>query len=326
VIAVRVLHEGAVVREHVVGALPATIGRDSASEVPLFDPSVSRAHARLEAGPDGSVLLRDLGSRNGLHVGPARVEAVRLEGPIRCRLGRAELEVVLLSAADTLSVPATEWHRYERRRGIGHHLACLAVGVLGSLALSVLDPGFWSPWQNQRAVAVLTSILLALVLLPVLSFVLFALARAVGRSVRMGDTLRVLSRIVWVWVAVSVLSLPAYYLLSPLLLGLFHDVLIIAATVVSVVAAAGVRRTGPSLGFRLAWGLAIAAAAIGFATTHAMSARKSGDPQLDFHVQPPVAGYPGPSQGLDTYLRAVSDTAERAARAAERVRVKQDSQ
>jgi hypothetical protein len=326
VIAVRVLHQGAVVREHVIGSLPATIGRDPASNVVLFDASVSRAHARLEESPDGSVVLRDLGSRNGCHVGPARVESVRLDGPVRCRLGRAELEVVLLSAADTLSVPASEWHRFERRRGIRYDLACLAVGVLGSLALSVLDPAFWSPWNKQRTVAVLTSVLLTLVLLPVLSFVLFILARAVGRHVRMSDTLQVLSRVVWVWVGVSVVSLPAYYVLSTSLLGLLQDALFIGAAATTVVAAAAVRRERPSVGFRLAWAVAVAAIAIGFGATHAISSRKSGVPQLDFYVQPPLAGYPGPSQGLEAYLRGVSDAAARAARAAEQVRVKQDAQ
>ena len=48
-IAVRVLHGGAVVREQVLSALPVRVGRGPENDVVLFDPSVSRAHAVIEA-------------------------------------------------------------------------------------------------------------------------------------------------------------------------------------------------------------------------------------------------------------------------------------
>ena len=52
-IAVRVLRDGRVVRETVLSSMPATIGRGPECDLVLFDDSVSRAHARIEAGDGG---------------------------------------------------------------------------------------------------------------------------------------------------------------------------------------------------------------------------------------------------------------------------------
>lgn len=48
------------------------VGRGVTSDVPLYDPTISRRHAELTAGPDG-VQVRDLGSSNGTCVNGARV-------------------------------------------------------------------------------------------------------------------------------------------------------------------------------------------------------------------------------------------------------------
>ena len=57
-----------------IALLPACIGRDRSVEVPLRDPSVSRRHALLRAG-DGGITIEDAGSRGGVRIGGARVEA-----------------------------------------------------------------------------------------------------------------------------------------------------------------------------------------------------------------------------------------------------------
>ena len=54
--------------------LPACLGRDRAAEVPLRDPAVSRRHALLGGGADGFT-IEDAGSRGGVRIGGARVEA-----------------------------------------------------------------------------------------------------------------------------------------------------------------------------------------------------------------------------------------------------------
>jgi hypothetical protein len=62
--------------------LPARLGRDPLSEVPLRDPGVSRHHAVIRAGDAGAFasgfFLEDAGSRSGVHVAGAR-----LAGPLR---------------------------------------------------------------------------------------------------------------------------------------------------------------------------------------------------------------------------------------------------
>ena len=53
----------------------AVIGRDPACEVHLDHPSVSRRHAEIRRQPDGSFVIRDLGSANGTFVDGQRVVA-----------------------------------------------------------------------------------------------------------------------------------------------------------------------------------------------------------------------------------------------------------
>jgi hypothetical protein len=57
-----------------VALLPAVLGRDRGAEIPLRDPAVSRRHALLRGGPDG-ITIEDAGSRGGVRIGGARVDA-----------------------------------------------------------------------------------------------------------------------------------------------------------------------------------------------------------------------------------------------------------
>jgi hypothetical protein len=70
---------------------PGVVGRGAPSAIRLDDPSVSRAHARLDL--DGErVTVRDLGSRNGLRLGGARIAGPRTLVPgEELRLGRTVL-------------------------------------------------------------------------------------------------------------------------------------------------------------------------------------------------------------------------------------------
>ena len=113
-----------------VGALPAVIGRDRAVEVVLRDPSVSRRHAVLRAGADG-IYVEDAGSRGGIRVGGARVDA-----PLPLR-GAGELG---FGDGTTLAFTATERTvLLEGRGGLDRSLRAL-VGV-EAVALAPLFPG-----------------------------------------------------------------------------------------------------------------------------------------------------------------------------------------
>jgi hypothetical protein len=154
-IGLRLLRDGAVVREAVFARLPVRIGRGAENDFVLPDPSVSRVHAQVEADGEGRLVLRDLGSVNGVHVGPARVEAEPVGAHLRCRVGLVEIEVEPVSQDATVEVRAEEFGRFEQRRSLGHHLRYLASGVLGWTLAQAMDPSFWSPWQKGRAVALL---------------------------------------------------------------------------------------------------------------------------------------------------------------------------
>jgi hypothetical protein len=91
----RLCHGGAVSLRAPGGAwvriapLPAELGRDPASGIPLRDPAVSRRHALLRAEGD-DVVIEDLGSRTGVRLGGARLEqgaALPLRGAGTIALG-----------------------------------------------------------------------------------------------------------------------------------------------------------------------------------------------------------------------------------------------
>ena len=113
-----------------VALLPACLGRDRAVEIPLRDPAVSRRHALLRAGAD-AIYLEDAGSRGGIRIGGARVEA-----PLPLR----DTGEIGLGASTTLRFTAGERTvLLEGSGGLDRSLRAL-VGA-DSVALAPLFPG-----------------------------------------------------------------------------------------------------------------------------------------------------------------------------------------
>ncbi|HET8633554.1 MAG TPA: adenylate/guanylate cyclase domain-containing protein [Gemmatimonadales bacterium] len=83
------------------------LGRSAASDVPVYDPTISRRHAELTAGPDG-VQLRDLESSNGTSINGERVAIGLLRPGDTVTFGRVNfrLEVVSDGAPATRATPA----------------------------------------------------------------------------------------------------------------------------------------------------------------------------------------------------------------------------
>jgi hypothetical protein len=323
VIAVRVLRDGVVVREAVFRALPVTLGRGPECDVVLFDASVSRLHARIEAEESGPV-LRDLGSRNGLRVGSARVASAPVAGLLRCRVGLAEVEIEASSDAETREIAVVDWdHGQDKRRTLVDHMGYLALGTAGILAAEVADPQFWSPWNQTKTVQLLGASLSAVIGLPLASFVLMVALKAAGRRLRFGDTLSALCRATWLLVAGFAIAYASYYLLPPGVHELLGQLLSCAVFVAAGLIAVGVRRRRPVLLFRLAWSFALAAGYVGILATAHVAARRAGQPHSDYSVQPPLAGWTGPARDLASYEARLRATAEAAAAAADAVRRRQ---
>jgi len=317
VIALRVLHRGRVVREAVFPELPVTIGRGEGNGFVLTDASVSREHARVERTEDGQIRLVDLGSRNGLYFGRRKVQEIPLDRRVVCRAGRVVLEVEAVSDAPTVELDAREWHRFQRRRPLLHPLLYLLGGVAGVAVATVVDPSFWSPYDHTRWVALAGIALGSALLLAIMAGGLFVVLKALGRQVRMADTMRALALLSWLGPLVSLLMLAAYYPLSSSALSWLDSVTTTVVITAMVVTLASVRRERLTARFVLGWagGTLLVLAAI--ASAWSVSRKQDGSPSVDLRVQAPLAGYAGRAGSLSEYLADVRGASSRAERAAE---------
>ncbi len=73
-----------------INEIPVCIGSGARAQVCVSDPHVSRRHAEIFCA-NGSVILRDLESRNGTYVDGIAVKEVILQGPATIRIGETTL-------------------------------------------------------------------------------------------------------------------------------------------------------------------------------------------------------------------------------------------
>jgi len=92
------------------------IGAREDNDVRLTDTTVSRLHAEIVRGREGTI-LRDLGSTNGTFVGPVRVREVYLAPDTRFRVGKTDL--VYSPADEIIDVVPSESDRFEGLVGRG---------------------------------------------------------------------------------------------------------------------------------------------------------------------------------------------------------------
>jgi hypothetical protein len=84
---------GEVLQRHAVGALPIHLGRGYDNEFIVDDAYAARRHALIELDGSGRLVLRDLGSRNGVIHKGRRIACVVLDGDTVVRLGHTSLRV-----------------------------------------------------------------------------------------------------------------------------------------------------------------------------------------------------------------------------------------
>jgi hypothetical protein len=114
---------GEVLHRHRAASLPIRVGRAYDNDFILDDEYAAAHHAVIEQGPDGALVMRDLGTRNGLNTGRKRVQELALTGDIVVRMGHTSLRV---RAAD-FPVPA------ELRDRTMHGWEGLVPGIVGVL-------------------------------------------------------------------------------------------------------------------------------------------------------------------------------------------------
>ena len=116
------------------------IGSAKTGDIVLTDPTVSRRHAEIRRGRDG-IILRDLGSTNGVFVGQVRAKEVYLGPDTHFRVGRTEM--VFTIADEVIDVEPSSSDHFENL--IGNSVAMREVfGILERVAptdLTVLITG-----------------------------------------------------------------------------------------------------------------------------------------------------------------------------------------
>src|SRR5579884_755410 len=78
-----------------IGARRVVIGRAPGCDLVLSDSTVSSMHAELALEPNG-VFVRNLGSRNGIHAGGARIQEGLVDIETRLLLGRTVIRLEAL--------------------------------------------------------------------------------------------------------------------------------------------------------------------------------------------------------------------------------------
>jgi pSer/pThr/pTyr-binding forkhead associated (FHA) protein len=104
---------GDVLQRHCVDALPIRLGRGYDNEVILDDDYVAASHARIDQDAAGRLVLRDLGSRNGLNHRGKRLHEVVLSGDTVVRIGHTSIRVRAASFPVAPELEDRTLHRWE---------------------------------------------------------------------------------------------------------------------------------------------------------------------------------------------------------------------
>jgi hypothetical protein len=142
---------GDVLQRHCVDALPIRIGRGYANDVILDDDYAAPSHAVVEPDAGGRLVLRDLGSRNGIVVRGTRVQDVVLAGDTVARIGHTALRV---RAADWPVAPELVDRTFHRWEGaLPGALGLLLAGAVALLARWLADDSLFEVARYAEALA-----------------------------------------------------------------------------------------------------------------------------------------------------------------------------
>lgn len=104
---------GDVLQRQRVDVLPIRIGRGYDNDLILDDDYAAPRHALVEQDAEGRLLLRDLGSRNGIVVKGRRLQEAVLGGDTVARIGHTALRVRPAAFPVPAELPDRTFHRWE---------------------------------------------------------------------------------------------------------------------------------------------------------------------------------------------------------------------
>ena len=139
---------------------------------------------------------------------------------------------------------------------------------------------------------------------------------------RIADTLRAFAVVAFVFAASKATLTVAYYAFPPGAYATFKQLLDIAVTVWAVVYLASLRRASRGIWFRAAWGSATLLVILGVSGLGSLTQKRMGMPQVDHHVQPPLASVTGPRRSLSAYFDRLDEASNTAAERAAEVNAK----
>jgi hypothetical protein len=119
-----------VLQRHQVEVLPISLGRGYDNDVILEDPHISAHHAAIEETGDGGLLIRDLGSRNGVVHNGSRLSEMRIDGDTVLRLGKVSIRVRYADFQVTDEVAESASADWEGWRPAAAGLA-MVIGITG---------------------------------------------------------------------------------------------------------------------------------------------------------------------------------------------------
>ncbi|TWU43952.1 Glycogen accumulation regulator GarA [Novipirellula aureliae] len=78
---------------------PVVVGRCNSADITIDDISISRRHCQFFIDPYGSLVVRDLGSKNGIYVDEQRVDRAVVRPGTEVQIGRLTLRIELTEEA-----------------------------------------------------------------------------------------------------------------------------------------------------------------------------------------------------------------------------------
>jgi hypothetical protein len=127
---------GDVLHRHRVAELPITLGRGYDNDFILDDAHTAARHAVVDAGEDGTLVMRDLGSENGIVVHGKKFRISPIDGTTVVRLGHTRLRIRDASFPVEPEVTDTTMHAWEGGAPAVAGLALIALFTSAEEALS----------------------------------------------------------------------------------------------------------------------------------------------------------------------------------------------
>lgn len=142
---------GDVLHRHRVDSLPIRIGRGYDNDYILDDAYAAAHHAQVEAGEDGALLLRDLGSKNGVVHAGRRRPTLALTGSTVVRLGHTMLRIRAASFPVPGELPDRTMHGWEG--ALPGFAGALLVAMVALFTMWLADTQTFRPFRYLLALA-----------------------------------------------------------------------------------------------------------------------------------------------------------------------------